>query len=410
MSEQIQNNITRAEFLDSFIKLYHNVKDYDGLITAFSEGGEVNAEMLKAKLQDHANHLELTGINVKAMEMIGAYLRYTLDHFKGDTLQFLLEEEFEEEGVLLSDGYAELSKNIEEIEGELHEIDKKIFYLIRFLPYQNTEKIRLIIKTISSLLKAVIRKDTVDMENHINHIHHLTANKESYFLITEIGQVVRNIHQSLQDFSEGVPMDSVNTNIVDEMPDAVDKLNLVIHRMETAANNTLDEVEGLLDRNAERQEANLMLLEEVGRMEESLGAIKARCPDAAEEVDKAMAQLNDKFAFSFSERSEELKADETVYFEIIGNQSFQDITGQTIKKIIKFIEQLEINLLNILQKYSGSMPGAPAPAPTEEAHVSPLQGKEEDGLVLEGPQDNSHKGEEATNQDDIDKMLAGFGF
>jgi len=103
-----------------------------------------------------------------------------------------------------------------------------------------------------------------------------------------------------------------------------------------------------------------------------------------------------------------LDDEETTFFNIISNQSFQDITGQTRKKIITFIEQLEFSLLNILQKYGGKT--AEAKAKEAVVTVSPLVGTEIDGgLILQGPNDNRTK-IEAANQADVDKMLAEFGF
>lgn len=410
MTEPIQSSISRADFLDSYIKLYQNIKDYESLIRKFSEPGNLDPQMILDEVHDRINHLEFGGVNVKAMEIIGAYLRYTLDHFKGDQLNFLLNDDLAEEGLPLDDGYCGLSKSISDVEKDLAEIDARIFYLIRYLPPQNVDKIKLVVKAISSLFKAIIRKDHVDMENCANHLHHLTANKESYFLINEIGHMVRNIHNSIKDFSDGVPTEHLDAGVMDEMPDAIDKLNLVIQRMESAANSTLDEVEGLLDKNSARQEQNVQMLEDLGEVEQKLNALKEANPAMAEGLDEVIGLLNEKVGMPLTERSEELKSDESVYFEIIGSQSFQDLTGQTLKKIIRFIEQLELSLLEILKKYSGRPGQAKDQAPQGE-QISPLVGKQQDGLVLEGPQDNLRlHGEDTRNQGDIDKMLAEFGF
>ena len=54
------------------------------------------------------------------------------------------------------------------------------------------------------------------MEGHINHIHHLTASKESYFVINDIGHMVREIHNSLGEFSAHVPIEDKDAALVDE--------------------------------------------------------------------------------------------------------------------------------------------------------------------------------------------------
>ena len=139
-------------------------------------------------------------------------------------------------------------------------------------------------------------------------------------------------------------------------------------------------------------------------------------PELADSLNGITKQIHAEIKEPLVEEEKALASNEGVFFEIINSQSFQDLTGQTLKKIIAFIEQLEINLLNILQKYGGtSRSGAPqqahhvAPTGEEIEELSPLVGVERDGVVLHGPADNKGKSA-AQKQNDIDKMLAGFGF
>lgn len=403
--------ISRSEFLDSFVQLYHAIKDYDELVNLVSEDRSLDPQDIKNIIQTRISQLEFGSVNVKAMEIIGTYIRFTLEKFKGDKLTFLIPDDLHDDFFSLNDGYLDLSKSIQKVEAELREIEEKVYYLARLLPPHNVNKIRLLLKAISSFFKSVVRKDIDDMDSHINHIHHLTANKESYLVINDIGRMVRDIYNSLQDFSDHVNLEDLDPNIVDEMPDAIDKLNLVIKRMEDSVNSTLDNVEALLETNAKQVEENQRLLDQCENMENQLKSLKEEHPDSGGKIDKILSDLDETFRQSLSKRSEQLKEEEAIYFNIISDQSFQDLTGQTLKKIILFIEQLEFKLLQILQKYSGKVSKSidQALAPTHE--VSPLVGKEtSDGIVLYGPKDNKDQQAEVVNQGDVDSMLAEFGF
>ncbi|PCI27933.1 MAG: hypothetical protein COB67_07510 [SAR324 cluster bacterium] len=403
-------SISRTDFLDSFVQLYRAIKDYDELLVMFADEDKLEPEKVRALILKRMNNLELGAVNVRSMELIGAYIRFSLEKFKGEKLHFMLPDEPGDDFFAINDAYLQLSKNIEEVEQELHEIEEKIYYLVRLLPPQQMDKIRLLIKAIASFFKAIIRKDQGDMGSAINYIHHLTASKESYFLINDVGLMVRGIYNSLQDFSDHVPTEELGSAVRDEMPDAIDKLNLVIHRMEEAANSTLDDVENLLESSSEEQQKNQQVLQECASIQKQLESLKGENPQLAASIDPMLVGLQSKVIGVLEQRSERMREDEGVYFRIIGSQSFQDLTGQTLKKIISFIEELELKLLGILKKYSGTM-GVPVETETTEPeHLSPLIGKTEDGLVLEGPQDNRESAEQGVKQADIDNMLAEFGF
>ena len=413
MSAVISNkvSISRSEFLDSFVQLYHAIKDYDELVNLVSEDKSLDPQDIKTIIQNRISQLEFGSVNVKAMEIIGTYLRFTLEKFKGEKLTFLIPDDLHDDFFSLNDGYLDLSKSIQKVEEELKEIEEKVYYLARLLPPHNVNKIRMLLKGISSFFKSIVRKDVDDMDSHINHMHYLTANKESYLVVNDIGRMVRDIYNSLQDFSDHVNLEELDPNIVDEMPDAIDKLNLVIKRMEDSVNSTLDNVENLLETNVKQTTENQKLLDQCDVIETQLLELKENHQESADKIDAVLSSVKTVIHDSLSQRTKELKEEETIYFNIISDQSFQDITGQTLKKIINFIEQLEFKLLQILQKYSGR--SAKSGHDTMPAGgVSPLVGKETaDGIVLYGPKDNKdQKSEEVASQGDVDKMLAEFGF
>lgn len=396
--------------MESFVQLYHAIKDYDELVNLVSEDKLLDPQELKSLIQSRISQLEFGSVNVKAMEIIGTYLRFTLEKYKGEKLTFLIPDNLHDDFFSMNDGYLDLSKSIQKIEEELKEIEEKVYYLARLLPPQNVDKIRLLLKAISSFFKSIVRKDIEDMESHINHMHHLTASKESYFVINDIGRMVRDIYNSLQDFSSHVNVEDLEPNIVDEMPDAIDKLYLVIKRMEESANATLDNAEALLEINSKKQQVNDGLINLCEELENRLNEIKGKNPENEKEIDDIIDSLKNGLNYELKNRIQQLKEEESTYFDIISSQSFQDITGQTLKKIIDFIEQLELKLLQILQKYSGKLSTA-ANAVKQRETLSPLVGREDGlGSVMYGPQDNESTQKDVTKQGDVDKILADFGF
>ena len=100
---------------------------------------------------------------------------------------------------------------------------------------------------------------------------------------------------------------------------------------------------------------------------------------------------------------ETLKVEEAVYLKIMENQSFQDLSGQTLKKIIAFIEKLEFTLLNLLNKYSGVGIEKKSQPKEDLKSKEVSEGME---VALEGPQDHVS----ATSQNDVDDLLSQYGF
>ncbi len=94
------------------------------------------------------------------------------------------------------------------------------------------------------------------------------------------------------------------------------------------------------------------------------------------------------------ENIEKISADEKVQNEIIRIYeacSFQDITGQRIKKVVSSLKQIDEKVGMLLKVIGDKMPGMERPEPARAA-------------LLNGPQLPAN----AISQEDIDKLLASF--
>ncbi|MGK0288844.1 MAG: chemotaxis protein CheZ [bacterium] len=344
------------------------------------------------------------------MNLLGAYLKYTLGLLKGEKITFLIPENPDDEFFRFNPGYVDLSKDIQSVEGELSEVEDKVFYLTKFLTITNKEKIRKLLRAISSFFKSIIRKDQLDIQSHMNHIHHLTASKDSHFLINDIGKITREIYNGLQDFTSELPIDGLGEIEADkdEMPDTIGKLNMVISRLEDSANATLDEVEELLDRNSAEQASTNKIQEKVLLIEQELARIQEENPEIKEKILPVLQDIKGDLHNHITERVDTLKTEESMYLKIMENQSFQDLSGQTLKKIIDFIERLEFNLLSLLNKYSGLGDMQQGNAKTKAD--KPVEEKEVDhhNPTMHGPQD--YREASTTTQNDVDELLSQFGF
>jgi len=176
-------------------------------------------------------------------------------------------------------------------------------------------------------------------------------------LFREVGKVTRKLHDSITSFRDAIDpkMREIATT---EVPNAVDKLQLVILKTEEAANLTMGIVEKYFT--------------DIETLKEKIATIEG----PSETVDYLKA---------FQVRLEE---DMTT---ILTTQSFQDLTGQTIKKVIKLVTEIEKEMVKLIQTFGVKMD-------------VPVTHKEEE--VMEFASD----GLEQVSQSDVDDLLKDFGF
>lgn len=205
--------------------------------------------------------------------------------------------------------------------------------------------------------------------------------KEEAF--ARLGSITREMHEALSVLGAN----QLN-NIVEEIPNARDRLAYVGKMTEDAANKVLNLVE-------EAKPA----CDDLAKRGDELGAALTRLAQSADYSDekaKGLLVTCGKFAHStaqFSSKQSEVLSD------IMMAQDFQDLSGQVIKKVIDIITRTEMQLVQLLIDSSPEAVPSVKAAPTEGA-VSV------DDHVLEGPQ----TADNALKQDDVDDLLASLGF
>ena len=205
--------------------------------------------------------------------------------------------------------------------------------------------------------------------------------KEEAF--ARLGSITREMHEALSVLGA-----NQLHHIVEEIPNARDRLAYVGKMTEDAANKVLNLVE-------EAKPA----CDDLAKRGDELGAALTRLAQSADYSDekaKGLLVTCGKFAHStaqFSSKQAEVLSD------IMMAQDFQDLSGQVIKKVIDIITRTEMQLVQLLIDSSPEAVVSTKAAATEGT-VSV------DDHVLEGPQ----TADNALKQDDVDDLLASLGF
>jgi len=202
----------------------------------------------------------------------------------------------------------------------------------------------------------------------------LNTPEDSY---TELGQLVRQLHETLHDLG----CDQAMQSMVGELPDTQDRLKYIAQLTEQAAQRTLGAVEAALPLQDKLQSGALALAEE-------WRTAKAGGDGAWQEVAEKMHAFLEEIPGHARETSAQLT-------EIMMAQDFQDLTGQVIKKISHLTENLEHQLVHILLI---SKPAEPARKDGAEA-------------LLNGPVVKKEgRSDIVSNQEEVDDLLSSLGF
>lgn len=183
-------------------------------------------------------------------------------------------------------------------------------------------------------------------------------------LFNAVGKITRKLHDSLEEFKSSVDNGLLKLT-KDKFPNAVDKLEFVISKTEEAANKTMTIAE--------------RFFEESDDFSRHIEKIKGY----DEEVD---------YLRTFKES---LDTDLT---EIITAQQFQDITGQTIRKVITLVHNVEVELVRLISNF-----GMPLASDSPFEVKTDTKGDEETGNDISNVS-------EKVSQSDVEALLSEFGF
>ena len=200
--------------------------------------------------------------------------------------------------------------------------------------------------------------------------------KEDAF--ARLGSITREMHEALSVLGGN----QLHT-IVEEMPNARDRLAHVGKMTEEAANKVLNLVDKAKPECDDLSKRGIELSQSIAKM--------AASQDLSVERARALMGLCGKFA----ERTATFASGQAdVLSDIMMAQDFQDLSGQVIKKVIDIISRTEMQLVQLLVDSAPQAEKEEAAAFTGETHQ------------LQGPQAT----DAALAQGDVDDLLASLGF
>ena len=228
------------------------------------------------------------------------------------------------------DGTVEVMKKVQTIAGETtikETLDAKEFFEKRGV--QPNDPRYMLVDDLMNFMDALSSNDHEKADQAMQSI----VKKGQSELFSEVGKVTRKMHDSIKSFRDALDPKLKDMASI-EMPNAVDRLQYVISKTEEAANKTMSIVEKYL-----------LKMDDI--------SAHLRKLDGPEE------------SISFLRTFKNGLEDDLT--EILTTQSFQDLTGQTIKKVIKLVGEIESELVRLIATFGVKVEaGAAAEVPVAE--------------------------------------------
>lgn len=205
-----------------------------------------------------------------------------------------------------------------------------------------------------------------------------SAAEEGSAVFSSLGQMTRELHDSLRDIGHDKALGDAARGI----PDARQRLSYIVQMTEQAASRALNAIEIAKP----IQDAMQAQSEALGKRWGKVFANQLSAEDF-----KVLAADTQAF---LGEIPKQTRATNEQLTEIMMAQDFQDLTGQVIKKVVDLVENLERQLLSVLFE---AMP--------PEMNIEPPAG------LLNGPVINADGRTDVVNsQSQVDDLLESLGF
>ena len=185
-------------------------------------------------------------------------------------------------------------------------------------------------------------------------------------MFNRLGHITRQLHDALQELGFADKL----KDTVGELPDAKSRLNYIAKLTGEAAEKVLNSVDAAKAKQDE--------IVQVSRLLESLFPAKPALADQLRKLREAGEQTDQHLT------------------DIMMAQDFHDLTGQVIARVVKLAANIEDQLLQLL---------------VDVAPAAPVAARKPDHDDLAGPVVNPEsRTDVATNQQDVDDLLASLGF
>jgi chemotaxis protein CheZ len=380
-------------------QLLNDLNDLEGMMSEYNqllsrvdgeEGWESDALSM---IRSHQQYLADAKVSLKVIDMVSAVMRGMLDRVKVDELSLKLNPKAGTARPALAEaGAGVMGPGGLEI---LEQLVARVNSVAQNAPLAMQEKIRYLLLSSLKLFKGVVANDGEGIDDSINQINLLTSTRESQNLVKAIALIARDVYNTLNNMSNEIPILDTLTESTDGISEAARKLKAVVGRLEEAAFANLDYLELLSGRLREDAEVCERVQESLRKSQHILGELKINHPDKAGELTSLQDKLGDQIGSGVMLMRSKIQENSDTFMSLTANQGFQDLTGQTLKKTIVFIEDMEMQLVQILKKYKPMFgPNAGQAATREDQSLE--QGPDPKGITQ--------------SQDEVDDLLAALGF
>lgn len=232
--------------------------------------------------------------------------------------------------------------------------------------------------------------DAMEIIQELHEFRHQT-------FFSEVGHLTRGLHEAIKSFSTelGSSLEIDDGSPAQEDADAADRLNYVIEMTEKNAHDTMDRVDkalSLVDKLDSQSERFKDLLSLVGQLEkehDSLNGVYDRTCAVKEESEQTIGILREELT------------------DIVVSQSYQDITGQLIRRVINLVTNVETHLVGLMEMAAQveRLSGVEILSDTDDQQTN-----KKNPIQAEGPQINKESADVVSNQDEVDDLLSSLGF
>ena len=382
--------LTKDELLQAMDYLCALARDYGNLLDTLSSG-EPARDLLLLRFNADRERLVQSGDPEIKTGLILAFARHLLRRMEQSPLRFNVPNRI---GDFASRDNPELLEYSNRLRKHSEPIAIKLQAVMELadeLAARRQDGQAQLLTAAHSLFKAVLRQDWTDVTLMLAHINLTTSTRERHELVRRIAKIARDIYNSLNSFSREISFEGLSST-TEGIPDAVTRLRSVIEHLEQAANANLDALERL---SAENQDNMKWVREaiEVGKQCQSeYEQIGAEHPEFAQTLNTVRGLMRDRIEPHLAALQQDYGAIQESILAMIANQGFQDLTGQTLQKVIELVKSLQFELIALLKRYTGDRE-APGPAEPSESTGAP---------AAPAPEKQS--------QEDVDKLLTELGF
>ena len=379
--------LTKADFLRALAGIRSVLAAYGEVLDKISDSPEWNREAL-VLVRRHREQFGNGESPLSRMDLVAGLFQQLLGRVNKEAFSFRIPTRVGIVPEAENPNLEEISRHLKALNPPTEGFIAEISALSVALPPEYRADLRELLEAITALLKGLIRQDWDDVALLVSHLHLITGRGGGHDLVKEIAHIARDIYNSFQELSRDFSVESLSSSTA-ELPDAVQKLWAVIEHLERAANHNLDFLEAL---NREAGEELAWLEETLRRVPEcddDLERLKAAKPEIADPLAEIQKLLRNEIQEDLGRLREKTQENLDTYLAMISSQSFQDLTGQTLKKVIQFVESLQFKLIEML-------PHHPVGESAGEARK-----EDQAASAMETP---------VQSQEKVDQLLADLGF